>query len=322
MKTLRVPTSCGEIQLSKIVLGSSNFGTRIHEDAAFMLLETYAQHGGSTIDTASVYGDWQDEGIHPSEACIGKWLTQSHYGKEMVVISKCCHPLILRPGSRVGAEYIAHDLEHTLRSLGRDWVDVYLLHRDDTSVPVSEIIDTLHKYVLAGNIKAIGASNWSVARFDEANRYATDKGLTPFALSEMEWGLAHAIPHPNDPNALPMLERKDYEYYYSHGIPVLAYSSQGGGVIAKLAAGREDVIAPRFREKYLNGITRRRMENTLRICREYGITPTQAVLAYITCNALPAAAIIGPGSMSQLLDSLTAADVYLPPHVMCELVRL
>ncbi len=322
MRKLLVKTKNVEISLPKIILGSTHFGTAIDEKTSFSLMDIYAEHGGTCIDTASVYGDWDDLGSPVSEQVIGKWLKKSKYCNEMKIMTKGAHHKLKTPHiSRVTAACIAEDIEKSLDSLQLDSIDVYFLHRDNVNVPVSEIMPILHKYVAAGNLKAIGASNWSMERILEANTYALQNDLTPFSISEIQWSLAQTNPHDSGTEKLAHMTGEEYDKYLKAGIPVVAWSSQARGIVSRVIKDGWDSVSENIRNKYYNEVTVRRIENARTICRKNGISPTQAALGYITCNSLPAAAIIGPSTVEHLRDSLNSADLNLNAEIVAQLIQ-
>lgn len=323
MREIRIEAVGGDLSIPKIILGSSAFGTGIDRKTAFAIMDRYAELGGTCIDTGVGYGDCGD-GINRSELCIGEWLSSSPYGGKVKIISKCCHPKHVDgvPYSRVGRGNICSDLEKSLKAIGRGAIDVYLLHFDNPEIPVGEIMDTLHEYVQAGQIKAIGASNWDTQRIEQANVYAEQHGKTPFTVSQLEWSLAYTDrDYVGNGIRIGRLSAEERAWYLKNHLPVLAWSSQAGFVIQKLMEGKKDAIGEFFADRYVNQITEKRALNAKSLCEKYGITPTQAVLAYIICNALPAAAIIGPRLPEMLDDSMSAADLTLPPEAVEALTR-
>ena len=77
-----------------------------------------------------------------------------------------------------------------------DYIDIYLLHRDDPAVPASEIVEIFNAMHREGKIGAFGGSNWTHERIQEANAYAKDHGLIPFTVSSPNFGLADQIADP------------------------------------------------------------------------------------------------------------------------------
>ena len=321
MKTLPLPLAGYGQSLSKIILGTAGFGTRIPESTSMKLMDAYAEAGGTCLDTARVYGKNAD-GLPVSEQVIGTWLKTAGMRDKMTIISKGAH---FDPGkphiSRVTPSCIEEDIEKSLESLRADTVDLYFLHRDNPREAVENIMPVLHRYVKAGHIKMLGASNWSTERILKANCFARENGMTPFCTSEIQWTLADINPEEDVFSDLPRMTGPEYLKYRGMQIPVLAWSPQAGGIFSSILAGETDSIREKTRLKYYTPLTLKRAENVRRVCRQYGITPTQAVLGYVLCNPLPAAAIVGPSTLEHLADSLTAADLELPPEAVSMLTE-
>lgn len=131
-------------------------------EASFALLDSVFDQGGTTFDTAEVYGDGD------CERTLGLWLRERRLRDEVVIIGKGAHPHDGR--RRVTPEDITADVDSSLGRFGDDFIDLYLLHRDDPSKPVGPIVEVLNELVRAGKIGAFGGSNWTTARIAEAKR--------------------------------------------------------------------------------------------------------------------------------------------------------
>ncbi len=143
------------------------FGTLplVNADAtSFSLLDSIIEMGCYAFDTAHVYGDGA------SEQVIGNWMEARDNRSEVIVIDKGAHPAKGR--NRVNPESIKQDLEESLCRLKTDYIDLYLLHRDDPTVPVGPVIEALNDLKDEGNIVLFGASNWTRKRLEEAGEYA------------------------------------------------------------------------------------------------------------------------------------------------------
>ena len=150
-----------EKPLSKIIFGCTIPVMIQGEDADELLDEVYAQ-GITTFDTAENYG--------LSEASLGHWLKNRGNREKVVIISKGCHPYDGR--DRVTPENLKHDIEQSFERLGTDYIDIYLMHRDDPKVEPGPMVEILNEYHKAGRIGAFGGSNWTHQRIAEANQYA------------------------------------------------------------------------------------------------------------------------------------------------------
>jgi aryl-alcohol dehydrogenase-like predicted oxidoreductase len=133
------------------------FGTLDLPDTALAprLLDRFYAGGGRGLDVANVYRDGE------AALATGKWLSGRSSADGVVVYAKGCHPPYCSP-SLVGAE-----VDKARELLGLDYMDVFILHRDDESLPVGAWAEPLLEQVAAGRIGAFGVSNWTVARVRE-----------------------------------------------------------------------------------------------------------------------------------------------------------
>ena len=123
-----------------------------------------------------------------SERMLGEWVRRRGIREEMVIIDKGAHT---RAGQkRLTPADITADLHEGLSRLGTDYIDLYLLHRDDPAMGVGPIVEVLNEYLSAGRIRAFGGSNWTAGRIAEANDYAAAHGLVGFAASSPNLSLA------------------------------------------------------------------------------------------------------------------------------------
>ena len=160
-------------KLSRIVQGSVMVSSD-DQDAANALLDAVYEHGGRTFDTAHGYGGGK------SERALGAWITSRGIRDEVVILGKGAHPYDGR--ARVTPEDITSDLHESLERMGVDVIDLYVLHRDNTDVPVGPLVEVLNEHQRAGKIRQFGGSNWTTARIGEANQYAAEHGLNPFTV--------------------------------------------------------------------------------------------------------------------------------------------
>lgn len=150
---------------------------------------------------------------------------------EVVVISKGCHPHLLSRRPRLSASDVTHDLHASLKALGTDFVDLYLLHFDHPSAQVGAIMERLNRHMDEGKISAIGASNWSHERITSADTFAAGRGLKPFSASSVQFSLAEWTRSPW-PGAVTLGgdgQRAAREWYSTQGLPVFAWSSLARG---------------------------------------------------------------------------------------------
>lgn len=305
------------IKMSKIVLGTDFFGVNIPEKDAFDLMDRYAALGGNTLDTARIYGKdptapVRQDAYSNSEPIVGRWLRERGCRDKFTVVTKGGHYDMDNRTPRVSRSCVDADLKKSLEELGLDNVDVYFLHRDDPETPVGEIMDFLHEFVKAGKVRALGASNWSVKRITEANDYARSHGKTPFAVSQIQWCAAQVDPSVWKDSTIVVMNKEEYEGYWKLGIPVMSFSVQARGYFSKLLDGMLTPEASAM--KYDSSENRRRGAAMEALCKKTGASPAALMLAYVVCDPLPGAAVVGCSQVKQLEDSMAAADLGLAPE--------
>jgi aryl-alcohol dehydrogenase-like predicted oxidoreductase len=267
---------------------------------SFALLDRYRAAGGNVYDTAEIYGGGD------SEQALGLYFA-THGGREdAIIVSKgCVEPKLVRP------DYIRAAIDRTLERLRMDCVDLYLLHRDDPSVPVGELVDVLNDAVRQGKVRAFGGSNWTTARFDAANRYARERSLVGFSTSSPH--LALAVPREPWWAGCNYAAEEDLKWYAREQMPLLAWSSQCRGFFAKDPISDIAYMADLVRVYYTTPNLERR-ERLMQLSRERGLDPAALAVAYVTSLQLTTIALVGPLSVGDLERVLSIADVALEPE--------
>ena len=308
MRTTPIPQT--DLAPSAICLGSSHFGNGIAQADAEQLLDAYVACGGNFIDTAAVYANWLPGERNSSEKTIGRWLARGGQRSRIVLATKGAHPeLATMRIARMSPAEIVDDLEASLRNLQTDWLDLYWLHRDDTTRPVAEIIDTLHGQVMAGKIRYFACSNWRAERIAAAQEYAAGRGITGFVANQMRWSLAAVDPKAvGDPTTVAM-DEESYAYHQRTGLAAIPYSSQAGGYFQKLVASRD--VYPNQQKQYDTAENHKRGVRLKELAQETGYSVSQIVLAYLTNQPFATIPIVGCRTVAQVEDSMAAGDVRL-----------
>ncbi|MBP3966127.1 aldo/keto reductase [Paenibacillus lignilyticus] len=301
-----------------ICMGTAGFGGGMPREDAFKLFDLYVEQGGNFIDTALVYDDWLGQGRSLTEIRIGEWLKERGHRDQLILATKGAHPeLATMHIPRLGRADIEADIDRSLRQLQTDYIDLYWLHRDDANVPVDEIMETLHDEVKAGRIRSIGCSNWTVERIKQAQRYAAEHGLTPFAASQPLWNLAVCTPGSVGDPTLVVMSDSDRTYFAETGMAVIPYSSQANGFFSgRYARDREagsQGSAAGVQKMYFNEASFDRLERVQQLAAELETTSTVIALSYLTSQPFPVFPIIGASKPAYVLDSCAASEVTLTP---------
>jgi aryl-alcohol dehydrogenase-like predicted oxidoreductase len=202
------------------------FGTRpltTPNETTFTLLDSILDTGCHAFDTAHAYGQGS------SERVLGHWMEARGNRSDILIIDKGAHPA--NGKHRVDPDSIKQDLQESLCRLKTDYIDLYLLHRDDPTVPVGPIIEVLNDLKHQGKIVLFGASNWTHQRLEQADEYAKQHGLPEFSVSSNQVSLAiqHDNPYPGTLSINRTSDDPERQWYEHTQMPLLAWSSLARG---------------------------------------------------------------------------------------------
>lgn len=282
-----------DMSLSNIVLGTDGYGERIDKKTAFSIMDLYTQNGGNVIDTARLYTN----GI--SESYVGEFI--SGLRDNLYISTKCAHPpLSDMSHNRLNEIDIEYDIDTSLKTIGIDYIDIVWLHRDDLSVSVGPVIDTMNKMVKKGKIRYFGASNWTYQRIDEANKYADKTNQSGFIASQPLYNMATRTKVWD--STLVCLEGEEKAKYDKSHFPVFAFSSQAKGFFEKYSQG---TLSEKAKERYLNDNTLKTYERIKKSAQESGNTISYTALSMlIEQSNFDVFPIIGPSNVEQLKSTL------------------
>ncbi len=312
-----------DLVASVISLGTADLGASVPEKESEELLNLYTDRGGNFLDTAEVYANWLPIEPSSSERFLGKWMKSRGNRNDLIVATKGGHPrLETMTVPRITPADMTADLEGSLRRLGTDHIDLYYLHRDDPTVPVETIVETLERFVREGKIRYYGCSNWTIARVEQANEYAVGKGYTGFVAVQNLWNLAEINPGSIPDPTQVVTDAEFVEWHRRTGIAAVPYSSQANGFFS--GKHRRETAAELsgsgVGRSYYNETNFARLERTERLARELGSTSTQVALAYLLAHPFPVFPIVGCKKEEHLLDSLSAADLAIDYDTAASLV--
>jgi predicted dehydrogenase/aryl-alcohol dehydrogenase-like predicted oxidoreductase len=286
-----------EKPVSRLVMGCDNQRTWPH---AAVLWDDFFERGGTCYDTAYIYV----RGI--SETLLGHWLRSRGVREEVVLLGKGAHTPFCTP------EAVTEQLQVSLERLQTDYVDLYLLHRDNPRYPAGEFVEVLNEHQRAGRIRVFGASNWSLERIEEANAYAREHGLAGFGVVSNNFSLARMIEPPwagcmaaSDPTFRAWFERTQ--------TPLFPWSSQARGFFTE-RSHPDDHSDPELVRSWYSEDNFARKERVVQLARERGVTPIAIALAYVLHQPFPTFALIGPRALSETRTSFEALGVELTPE--------
>ena len=282
------------LRVSRICLGTMNFGPRCSEQESFDILDVAVNSGINFIDTANQYGG--ELGVGTSETIIGRWLSQDPSRRDNLVIATKVHePMSEDINDRgLSARHIQMACDASLKRLGIDHIDLYQMHHIDRSVRPEEIWQAMDRLIAQGKITYVGSSNfpgWAIAQLNE--RAGSGLGLVS------EQGLYNLIERRAEMEVIPACRE--------YGLGLIPWSPLAGGLLAgkPTASGRRSAMASAFetRADQLSAFES--------LCQELGETPGAIALAWLLHNPQVTSTIVGPGNREQLESILHVPDIEL-----------
>lgn len=305
------------LTLPSLAFGTASFDNPSDKSDYKSFLSRYCELGGDCIDTARAYCGWKEDADGLSEETIGEWLEEKgkSFRDSITLVTKGGHPryedMLV---SRMSEEEIRSDIEASLKALKTDYVDIYYLHRDDQTIPVEEIMPILHKLVLEGKTRTVGASNWTTGRIEKANRFARENGLTPFIVSQINYSLAHLSRGSLGDMTQVCMDTEQFAWYRKNDFPVMAFSPQAKGFFSKMISG--EAMPTAFEHSYISTANLARLAKVKELSGKTGLSPAAIVLGYLNSQPIKVSSVFGVTKLYQLDDSMTAADVVFDDKTM------
>ena len=297
------------LPVSRLVFGCAFPEMRDGQDVGDVLDAAFAA-GFNTFDTAESYG--------ASEAALGRWMDSRKMRNQVVILTKGAHPYDGR--SRVTPQDIRTDIEKSFERLGTDYIDIYLLHRDDPGVEVGPLVEMLDSYRRSGRIGVYGGSNWTVARVAEANAYAAAHGLFPFAVSSPQFSLAVQLRDPwgGCVSISAPEQREDRVWYTAQNIPIFSYSSLGSGMLSGRVKSSEPEAArtllnPNIVFGYHDPLNFERLARAEQLAQRKGCSVPDIGLAWLLHQELTVYPVVAASKPSHMASNVAAFAVSLTP---------
>ena len=308
MFTFKLKNDRYELDLPALSFGTASFERKDSDELYFELLDAYYRNGGRCIDTARAYCAWLEDGADSSETVIGRWLKARGCRDEMIISTKGGHPPYDNmEQSRLSREDIESDITRSLELLGTDHVDIYFLHRDDAQIPVCDIMPILNDLYKSGRAHFLGASNWTTARIEEANRFASENNMEPFRVSQINYSLAHCSTDTFGDPTLVCMNLREFRWYSRHDIPVMAYCPQAKGFFAKLAKG--DSVKNLPEGQFTSTANLARLARVKQLSEQEHIPPAVIPLGYLNSQPFFVSSVFAASKAWQIDENMRAQDL-------------
>jgi aryl-alcohol dehydrogenase-like predicted oxidoreductase len=287
------------LEVSPLAFGGNVFGWTVDEATSLRLLDQFVDKGFNFIDTADMYSRWVpgNKGGE-SETIIGNWLKKTGKRGKVVIATKV--GMEMGPDKKgLKPAYIQRAVEDSLKRLQTDHIDLYQSHVDDADTPLADTLAAFEKLIRAGKVRAIGASNYSAERFEEA-----------IAVS-----LKHSLPRYESIQPLYNLyDREDFERQMQAvcakaGVGVISSFSLASGFLSGKYRSEADLgksARGQGVKKYLNERGLGILGALDSVAAETAATPARVALAWLMARPGITAPIASATSPAQL-DGLFAA---------------
>ncbi len=303
------------LRVSRLALGAMTFGTEwgwgADEDTARQLFNTYIDAGGNLIDTADLYTNGT------SETWIGKFMAERNLRDRTIITTKFTYNA--EPGNPNaggnGRKNILRAVDGSLKRLGTDYIDLYMLHTWDTLTPAEEVMRTLDDLVRAGKVRHIGLSDtpaWYAAR---AQTLAEWRGYEPLSTLQLEYSLVERN-----------IEREFVALGTELGMGIMVWSPLASGLLSGKYKSSEGGYTGEGRLETVKGISNPAFQKfsdrnwsivaTLeKVAQELDRSMAQVAVNWTVNRPGIASVIVGATKLSQLEDNLKALEFEIPTEL-------
>lgn len=307
------------LRVSRLALGTMTFGTDwgwgSDKDTARSMFNAYVDAGGNLVDTADLYTNGT------SERWVGEFVKERSLRDKIAIATKFSYngePANPNAGGN-GRKNMLRAVEGSLRRLGTDYIDLYLLHTWDMITPVEEVMRTFDDLVRAGKVRYVGLSDVPAWYASRAQANAQFRGLEPVAALQLEYSLAERS-----------IENEFVPLGIQQGMGIMVWSPLASGLLSgkyrpsqagQFGEGRLQTMSgtgnptfAKFTERNFAIVAE--LERT---ARELDRSMAQVALNWVANRPGVATVLVGATRQSQLDDNLRALDFELPAPLLARL---
>lgn len=296
------------LSVSRLGLGTLNFGPFTPEDESRRLLDAALASGINLIDTSNSYGRHLGRGT--SEAIIGRWLAENPHQRDRIVLgTKLYRAAVDWPNDgRLSAKSIRTACEASLKRLNTDYIDIYQMHHVDRSTPWDEIWEAMHVLKQAGKILYVGSSNF--AAWDIVKASYTAKSIPTGALVS-EQSIYNIAQRAIELEVIPAA--------IDQGVGIIPYSPLHSGLLTGRLPGEDQVRSLEGRAAKARAAVPDRIVAYRNLCAEWKFDPAQVAIAWLLQRPGVTAPLLGPRTVEQFELSLPAIDLTLSAEFIAAL---
>jgi aryl-alcohol dehydrogenase-like predicted oxidoreductase len=299
------------LDVSAVAIGAMTYGdpTRGHpvwsldEDASRPLVNHALEAGINFFDTANMYS------YGSSEEILGRALKDFANRDDVVIATKLRHPMRPGPnGKGLSRKAIMTEVEHSLRRLGTDYIDLYQIHRNDNSTPLAETLEALHDLVKAGKVRYLGASSMHAWEFAKALHLQEQHGWARFASMQNHYNL---LAREEEREMIPLC--------LDEGVGTIIWSPLARGRLARpwdaakstarseTDGGYADMLYTPFTADSDHAI----INAVGAVADAHGATRAQVALAWLHSKPVVSAPLVGANTITQIDDAIASLDIEL-----------
>lgn len=301
------------IKVSQLCLGCMNFGGRQNESESTRIIHQALDAGINYLDTANVYGHEPlkfEVGRGRSEEIVGRALKDGKRTR-VILATKVHYEMDDDPNAQGNSrKHIIDQCHASLKRLDTDYIDLYQLHGTSNDIPIDESLRALDDLIRAGKVRYIGTSGFAAWELMEALWVADRNGLNRFISEQSPYNL---LDRRIERELIPMLQTYD--------MALVPWAPSAGGFFsAKYTRENKAPEGSRY-EAFWRGFYRESFDNkgsvfglqeaVLKIAEERKVSGYALALAWCISQPGVTSPIIGPRTLDQLNDSLTALDITL-----------
>ena len=288
------------LKVSEISLGAwVTMGSQIDEKVSSDLIHHAYENGINFFDNADIYARGQ------AELVMGKAIKDLPR-EELVISSKVFWPTMGGPNGRgLSRKHITESIEHSLKRLDTDYLDLYFCHRFDPDTPVEEVVFTMNTLIQQGKILYWGTSEWRASQISEAYGIARQYNLIPPTMEQPQYHMFHRR----------RVESELAPLFDSYGIGLTTWSPLASGILT----GKYNEGIPTGSRASLesmawlkNHITQERIAKVIlleEIAEELGATTAQLAIAWLLRRKEVSSVITGATKLSQLEENIAARQL-------------
>jgi aryl-alcohol dehydrogenase-like predicted oxidoreductase len=310
------------LRVSRLALGAMTFGTDwgwgTDKDTARQIFNRYAESGGNFVDTADLYTN----GV--SEQWVGEFIREQQLRDRIVLATKFSYSADAGNPNAGGnsRKNMLRAIEGSLRRLGTDYIDLYLLHTWDMLTPVDEVMRTFDDLVRSGKVRHVGLSDVPAWYASRAQALAEFRGYEPISALQMEYSLVErSIEHEFIPLGL------------AHGMGTMVWSPLGSGLLSgkykpsqsgQFGEGRLQTVGSTSNPAFAK-LTERNFAIVAEleaVAQALGKSMAQVALNWVANRPGVASVIVGATKLAQLDDNLAALQFTIPDELANRLDRI